>query len=253
MTKRRSLLPAMPALVGLGMGAAVAGPAAGGDGVTIPFDEADVFFELNDTDGDLGIHALIDGDEWKTLDMETPDESEILKITVKSRLRRQGLTEIFFESAEPSFDDLPPERFFRRFPEGMYEIGGTTLDGRELESADEVSHVMPAAPNVVYPPLTGCDEPAPVSAPVTIDWDPVTTSHPEIGRPDPDIVITGYQIVVEREEPKLLVLSVDLPKTVTSFDVPAQFLALGDEFKFEIITREEAGNKTAIESCFSLK
>jgi hypothetical protein len=33
----------------------------------IPFDEAEIFFELNDTDGDLGIHALIDGDAWKSL------------------------------------------------------------------------------------------------------------------------------------------------------------------------------------------
>ena len=27
----------------------------------IPFDEAELFFELNDTDGDLGIHGKIDG------------------------------------------------------------------------------------------------------------------------------------------------------------------------------------------------
>ncbi len=29
----------------------------------VPFDEARLFFELNDTDGDLGIHGKIDGDE----------------------------------------------------------------------------------------------------------------------------------------------------------------------------------------------
>ncbi len=27
----------------------------------VPFEVAEVFFELNNTDGDLGIHALIDG------------------------------------------------------------------------------------------------------------------------------------------------------------------------------------------------
>ena len=31
----------------------------------IPFEEGWLFFELNDTDGDLGIHAKIDGDAWK--------------------------------------------------------------------------------------------------------------------------------------------------------------------------------------------
>jgi hypothetical protein len=253
MTKHTRLPRKAPLLAGLGLGAAGAALAAEEGVVTIPFEEADIFFELNDTDGDLGIHARVDGEEWMTLDMETPDETEILKITAKSRLRRQGLTEIFFESAEPSFDDLAPERFFRRFPEGLYEIGGITLDGRELESQDEVSHVMPAPPNVVYPPLSGCDQPAPVAPPVIIDWDPVTTSHPDIGRPDPDIEITGYNVVVEREEPRLLVLSVDLPAGMTSFEIPSQFLTLGDEFKWEIVTRESAGNQTAIESCFSLE
>ena len=33
-----------------------------GEEPEIPFDEARLFFELNDTDGDLGIHGLIDGD-----------------------------------------------------------------------------------------------------------------------------------------------------------------------------------------------
>ena len=31
------------------------------------FEEAFIFFELNNTDGDLGIHAKIDGDAWKRL------------------------------------------------------------------------------------------------------------------------------------------------------------------------------------------
>ena len=59
---------------------------------------------------------------------------------------RQGLTEIFFESAEPTFDELSPEEFFRRFPEGDYEIEGITLEGEELESEVELTHVMPAPP-----------------------------------------------------------------------------------------------------------
>ena len=35
------------------------------NGEEIPFADADLFFELNNTDGDLGIHALIDGEGWK--------------------------------------------------------------------------------------------------------------------------------------------------------------------------------------------
>lgn len=54
----------------------------------IPFDVAEIFFELNDTDGDLGIHALIDGDPWKRLTIEDTRERKILNICVRDRLRR---------------------------------------------------------------------------------------------------------------------------------------------------------------------
>ncbi|MCZ6888003.1 MAG: hypothetical protein O7H39_05855, partial [Gammaproteobacteria bacterium] len=64
------------------------------DDEVIPFDEAEIFFELNNTDGDLGIHALIDGDAWRELEIEGPNERGLLKIRVKGRLRKQGLTEI---------------------------------------------------------------------------------------------------------------------------------------------------------------
>jgi hypothetical protein len=226
----------------------------------IPFAEANIFFELNNTDGDLGIHALIDGEAWKRLEIEGPKERELLDIRVKGRLRRQGLTEIFFESAEPSFDELKPKRFFRRFPEGKYEIEGLTLDGYELESTAEVTHLLPAPPKNIkvsgIPAAENCDaEELPSvdgSKPVIITWEPVTTSHPELGRTDEVIEVVKYQVVAEREEPTLLIFSIDLPPTVTEIQIPAGFIALGQEFKFEILVREASGNQTAVESCFEI-
>lgn len=224
----------------------------------IPFDEASLFFELNDTDGDLGIHGLIDGDAWKHLEIEDPRERTILDVQVRSSLRKQGLTEVFFESAEPTFDELPPEKFFRRFPEGEYEIGGRTLEGEELESTAVLSHVMPApAGNIMISGVAAaenCDaEPLPsVSDPVIISWDPVTQSHPQIGKSGA-IKVVKYEVVVEREEPSLLVLSVDLPPEVTEFEIPSAFIGLGEAFKFEIIARTASGNQTATESCFEIQ
>ena len=92
----------------------------------IPFDEAEFFFELNDTDGDLGIHALIDGDAWKRLTIEDPRERKMLDIKVKGRMRRQGLTEIFFESAEPDVRrTVEPAKFFQVVSRRViYEIEG---------------------------------------------------------------------------------------------------------------------------------
>ena len=62
-----------------------------------------------------------------------------------------------------------------------------------------------------------------------------------------------YQVVVEREEPTLLIYSVDLPPGLTEFPIPEAFIDLGEEFKFEILVREESGNQTAVESCFEVE
>ena len=58
------------------------------------------------------------------LTIEDPNGKNILRVKVGGRLKRQGLTEIFFESAEPTFDELSPQGFFNRFPKGTYEIEG---------------------------------------------------------------------------------------------------------------------------------
>lgn len=233
----------------------------------IPFDEATIFFELNDTDGDLGIHALIDGEPWRALEIEDPKGRTLLSINVQGRLRRQGLTEVFFESAEPPFKStdpdevtVTPEEFFDRFPEGEYQIKGKTLEKDKLKSTAVVTHVMPdRARNIKINGVSAaenCDVvPLPaVTPPVTIEWTTSPNSHPTIGVfPQVPINIVKQQIVVEREEPTLLVFSVDLPPAaMTSFSIPEDFTDLGDEFKIEILLREESGNQTAVETCFEL-
>ena len=40
-----------------------------------PFPVAELFLELNDTDGDLGLHAEIDGEPWTSLEIEGPGEA----------------------------------------------------------------------------------------------------------------------------------------------------------------------------------
>jgi hypothetical protein len=237
------------------------GDIAKAQGDEIPFDVANIFFELNDTDGDLGIHALIDGEPWSKLEIEDPNERTILSVTNTGRLRRQGLTELFFESAEPPFDELPPEEFFLRFPKGKYEISGITLEGEELESTDDLKHIMPAPPDNIL--ISGeaaaedCDAvPLPsVNEPVLIEWDPVTLSHPEIGTPKSSskVKIVGYQVVVEREEPTPLKFTFDLPPEVTMVAIPEGLFVSGDEVKLEVLVREESGNQTAVETCFEVE
>ena len=259
-----------------------------------PFDEARLFFELNDTDGDLGIHGKIDGDEWKYLEIEDPRDRKMMHVWVRGRLRRQGLTELFFESAEPPFegeDSLDPERFFKRFPEGEYDIEGITLDGEERESEVYLSHVIPAAPDgITVNGATlpeGCDGELPVINPtggVTISWNAVTMSHAAKWAGDEDKIALGedgpiqvryYEVVVEVDETDFKSTSIIPPQDgVNSWTLPEDFFGLSEEgeYKIEILVRtnifdddgelvvvdvdgEEApvpGNKSAVESCFAV-
>jgi hypothetical protein len=237
--------------------------AAPARGQSIPLDEASVLAELNDTDGDLGFHALFDGEAWDRLIVSDPNGRQVLSVRPGGSLAEQGLTELFFESAEPEFAELTPEEFFERFPEGRYTITGRTLEGDRLEGRARFSHRMPAPAGGVLvsgvPLAEDCEgeDPPAVAEPVVIGWDPVTTAHPEIGSPTAPapIVIERYQLVVEREEPALLIYSIDLPGDLASYEVtvPAEFIALGEEFKYEIVVRARIDNQTALESCFAVE
>ena len=240
------------------MGVPMLGAADNHEEEEIPFDEAHVFFELNNTDGDLGIHAKIDGEEWKQLVMEDVNERFLLKINVRGALRNQGLTELFFESAEPSFDELEPAEFFERFPPGIYEVEGVTLEGDELESETELTHVLPAQPEPSVngvPFVEDCDEDElPVFAvdeEVVITWDAVTHSHPELGITNIPIDVVNYEVVVEIDETPWKASAI-LPPDVREFRLAPEILALGEEVKYEVLVREASYNQTAMESCFEM-
>ncbi len=240
-----SLMAALP------LTAAVAG--YDDDDDELEFDEAHIFFELNDTDGDLGIHGKIDGDEWKRIYIENPNERGIMAVRVAGKLRRQGLTELFFESAEPTFDELPPSVFFKRFPAGIYEIEGVTTDGEEIESETLLTHLIPAAPEALvngFEADEDCGLEFDRAGDVIISWPPVTSSHEFLGVPGVPTVV-NYEVVVEIDEMPWQSSTI-LPPDSTSFEVPDEILALADEIKFEVLVREESYNQSAMESCFTV-
>jgi hypothetical protein len=264
MTNNFKLLPAAAVVIGCG---AISAP-AWADEDEIPFAEAHLFFELNDTDGDLGIHALIDGEPWKSLKIEDTKERRMLNVRVNGRLRRQGLTEFFFESAEPDFDELDPKVFFKRFPAGTYEIEGYTLEGEEMESETELTHLIPAPPEAKVNGRSiakECDEdeaeydaPVITSSTVVISWEPVGLSHPNLGSPtSAPIDVHNYEVVVEVEidDDFSSVMQVTLPPDQTSMSIPEEVIALAEaesQIKYEVLVRESSYNQTALESCFVL-
>ncbi len=251
----RLSLALLALVIAFSAGPSTQAPAAGNESKSAqPFDVAGLFFELNHTDKDLGIHASLDGAAWTSLQIERPGSGTLLEIAARLGLGAQGLTELSFESAEPSFEALTPSALFERFPEGPYDIVARTLEGGRLSSTATLSHIMPAPPgniliNGVRAAASCSDSSRAVRAPVKIDWDPVTRSHPEIGKEGP-VAITRYQLFVEGVG---LTMGVDLPPMMTEFEVPRAITGPGTSLKFEIIARSSTGNNTAVESCFAVR
>ncbi len=236
------------------------------DDPLIPFDVAEIFFEFNSTDEDLGIHALIGGDAWEKLEIKGP-RGMILDIKIKGRLMKQGLSEIFFESAEPSFDELSSEVFFNRFPAGGYKIKGVTIEGHGLESVVEVTHLIPDPPlvEILGVPLVECGEPI-EDLPSIVEDNTVTITWTA---PDPSLVLPTFpgltSLDFEVENFKVVIAIVGSPveelvifptdEEGGSYTIPAEFLSeldLPHVVKVEVLVREASFNQTLVEGCFQV-
>ena len=213
----------------------------------IELDEAEVFIEFNSTDGDFGIQFFWDGEPWDRMKVEGPDGRRVLKVRASRNLRAQGLTEGFFESAEPSVEDLPMDEFLERFPEGEYEYEGRTLEGEELEGETEFTHTLPAPPENLWPADGDevCSE-----SPLVVSFDPVDEDL-EGEDLEPEL----YEVIIETEGEILRVMTIVLEgdTKAPSVTVPPEFLSPDTEYKFEVIVQEESGNRTISETEFSTK
>ena len=72
-----------------------------------PFEDAVVFIEFNSTDEDLGFHATFDAEGWKEAVICAPDGSKLFEVKSGGSTDKHGLSELFFEGAEPSHKALP--------------------------------------------------------------------------------------------------------------------------------------------------
>ena len=222
------------------------------------FSELRVLIEINASDGDAGFQAKVDGDGWKEVTIRDPDGKKLYNVRAFGSVLQQGLTENFFESAEPSCDDLPLADFLARFPEGEYVFTGKTTDGHKLEGEAILTHDLPGAPTDLAPSGDGVD----AGNAVQITWaegNDLGDCPPDgafVGDPD----IFGYQVVVAREMPEPLVEFIaELPATATQVTIPPEFLIADAVYKFEVLAIEarlnedlevERGNQTISEEFF---
>ncbi len=217
----------------------------------VEFDDAEFFIEINGTDGDAGVQLKLDGEGWNRLEMTNPIGGVLLELEADGNeaIGLQGLTEFFFESAEPSFDDQTLAELFALFPEGEYEFEGTTTEGELIVATAEFTHNIPAIPE---PEVLVYD-----NGDVQITWELVEDAFDDPnGAPvGDDIEIDAYRVIVEaldEEGEGLQTMDIELPATSQRISIPEEFLALSpaDEFKFEVIATEDSGNQTIFEGEF---
>ena len=211
---------------GSGFSAAAANP--------IHLEDATMIIEVNATDGDAGLQAFLDGEPWSSMRISSPDGRTILNVNGEGRLKHFGLTELFTESNEPPFDELPLRKFKKRFPEGKYRFTGRTIEGRKLVGKAKLSHDIPDGPEITSP-AEGATVPREGAV---ASWKPVADS----GRID----VVGYRAIVEREDP-LRTFQVELPASVSSVTIPAEYLEADTGYKLEVQAIERGGNQTISE------
>jgi hypothetical protein len=221
--------------VAVALAVAIAAPAAWAK----QLEDAEIYIEINDTDGDAGIQVFIDGEGWDTMQMRGPNGLQFSVLAERS-VGMQGITEFFFESAEPSFEEQSLEELLELFPEGIYKFKGTTTDGRRLKGRAELTHALPDAPVQIFP--LEDDEVDPADAVFT--WE-------EVDDP-PGSEIEEYEVVVECEEPGSE-MKVNVPSDITQITVPPEVLQGQEECKWEVLAVEESGNQTISESEFGLE
>jgi Fibronectin type III domain len=229
------------AVLSLAMSLLVAGSSSAGKAAKpVRLADATVIVELNATDGDAGLQVFLDGEPWRAMKVFAPNGRTILDLQTRGRLRGYGLTELFSESSEPSFNVFPLAKFKALFPPGRYTFAGTTVKGKRVTGVARLSHAIPDGPKITSP-----------ASGARIDRSEVVARWNAVRSPR-RIVIKGYRAIVTREDP-LRVFSADLPATATSVTIPSEFLEPGTQYKLEVQAIERSGNQTLTEVAFRVR
>ena len=161
------------------------------------------------------------------------------------------MTELFFETVEPENADVPIKRMLAKLPEGNYRIAGPAQENGKRMGRTEgkawLTHDIPQGPQLLSP-AEGAT--VPVKG-VVASWSPVSMTI--TGKP---VKIISCQLIVEKDvdPPPHMIgkfgLSMYLPPSVTSIDVPDGFLQPGTAYNWEVLAIERSGNQTLSSGSF---
>ena len=207
--------------------------------------DARLKFEINATDGDGGVQLFLDAEQWKRMSIFDQKGRRIFTAVTKGIMAKQGGTELFLESAEPTFDELPLAELLERWPAGRYDFRGRGLDGEIYVGSAQLTHDLPDGP-VLVSPIEGAAPQDPANT--VVRWRRVPTANRS--------PIIAYQVLVVEPDtgitalPKVT-LDVMMPPTANRLRVPPGFLKPGTEYEWEVLAIERGGNQTLSSSTFT--
>lgn len=213
-------------------------------GQVVKIADARLKFEINATDLDGGVQVFLDADQWKRMSIFDPDGRRIFTTLTDGVMAKQGGTELFLESAEPSFEDLPLQQLLARWPAGRYQFRGVGLNGETLKGSALLTHDLPEGPKLVSP-IEGGEVQDPDHT--VVRWRGVPAPN---GSP-----IIGYQVLIVGPDTRIrslpnVALDVMMPPTARRLRVPPGFLQPATEYEWEVLAIERGGNQTLSSSTF---
>jgi hypothetical protein len=222
---------------------------------TIPLTESKLIIENNAKDKDTGFQGFIDSEQgWERITVTDPDGKKVLDFRPEGDLGKLGLTELFFETAEPENKDVSISELLKTMPEGNYTFKGFTSQSSEeqgtLIGTATFSHDIPKAPAILSP-----DEDAvlPKDKDLHVSWSSVDKNID-----GSDATIIAYQLTIEKdvEEPEPHMIgtfgfTMNLPPSVTQLTIPKEVFEPGSDYSLEVLAIEENGNQSINSTSFS--
>jgi hypothetical protein len=212
--------------------------------------EAKIIFETNLTDEDTGIQVFTDGDPWRTITIYYPNGDPLVTIDTDGDLSTFGLTELFSESNEPNWDDMPLADILALFPAGNYEFAGESVNGEDMEGTARLSHRLPCAPDEEF--LSPSEETV-SAAGVVLEWAHVTgrLNNNNQNCQNGGITVETYQVIVENlDTENEFSIFLEAEPGINQVTLPPEFVEDGVTYKWEVLAIANNGNQTIAETHF---
>jgi hypothetical protein len=221
---------------------------------TIPLTESKLIIEHNAKDKDTGFQGFIDSEDgWKRITVTDPNGKKVLDFKPEGDLGKLGLTELFFETAEPENADVPISELLKTLPEGEYTFRGFTGDSAEeqgtLIGTATFSHDIPEAPAILSPAE---DDELAEGEDLHVSWSSVDKN---IDGSDANII--AYQLTIEKDQepdPHMIGtfgFTMNLPPSVTEITIPKEVFEPGSDYDLEVLAIEENGNQSINSTSFT--